>query len=68
MECKFTRAASFSLKLAELKKIHDEAAIAGEDPVFEIEFQGVHPHERFVVIPGWLFDHLNGLPKGPEEL
>jgi len=47
-ECKFTRAASFSLKLAELHKIRKEAK--GEMPIFHIEFQGVYPVERFVVL------------------
>ena len=56
MECKLTRAKSFSLKLAELEKLEREAA--GEDPVFEIEFQGVYPHKRYVVMPGWLYDQF----------
>ena len=63
MECKFTRAKSYSLKLEELKKIEREAG-SGEQPIFEIEFQGIHPHERYVVLPGWLHDHLNSLQKG----
>jgi ribosomal protein L44E len=65
MECKFTRAKSYSLKLEELKKIEQEAG-PGEQPVFEIEFQGVYPHERYVVLPGWLYDHLDSLQKGDE--
>ena len=56
MECKFTRAQSFNLKLAELEKLEREAS--GEDPVFEIEFQGVYPHKRYVVLPGWLYDRI----------
>jgi hypothetical protein len=63
MECKFTRAKSYSLKLEELKKIEREAG-PGEQPVFEIEFQSVLPHERYVVLPGWLYDHLDSLQKG----
>jgi hypothetical protein len=55
IECKETTAKSYSLKLADLEKLEREAA-AGEDPVFEIEFQGVFPHKRYAVIPGWLFD------------
>lgn len=58
MECKLTRARSFSLKLSELEKIEQEAG--SEKPVFEIEFQGVYPHKRYVVIPGWLYDQLTG--------
>jgi hypothetical protein len=57
MECKLTRRKSFNLKLAELEKLGRETA-PGEDPVFEIEFQGVYPHKRFVVIPGWLYDQF----------
>lgn len=57
MECKLTRAKSFTLKLAELEKLEREVS-AGEVPVFEIEFQGVHPHKRYVVIPGWLYDQF----------
>jgi len=56
-ECKFTRAASFSLKLEELRKIEQEAA-AGEVPVFEIEFQTGFPSRRYVVLPGWAFDQM----------
>ena len=56
MECKFTRAQSFNLKLAELEKLEREAS--GEDPVFEIEFQGVYPSKRYVVLPGWLYDRI----------
>lgn len=56
IECKLTRRASFTLKLADLEKLEQEAA-ADEDPVFEIEFQGVYPHKRYAVIPGWLLDH-----------
>lgn len=63
MECKFTRAKSYSLKLEELKKIEREAG-PGEQPVFEVEFQCVYPHERYVVLPGWLYDHL--IQKGDE--
>lgn len=60
VECKFTRAKSFSLKLSELEKIEKEA-VPPELPIFEIEFQGVTPHKRYAVIPGWLLDHLMNL-------
>lgn len=56
-ECKLTRAKSFSLKLADLEKIEREAA-STETPLLEIEFQGVYPHKRYVVLPGWVFDSL----------
>jgi hypothetical protein len=42
-----------------LKKIEREAG-HGEMPIFEIEFQGEHPHRRYVVMPGWLFDSMLG--------
>lgn len=57
VECKLTRAKSFTLKLSELQKIEAEAS-PPEKPIFEIEFQGVHPHKRYAVIPGWLLDQL----------
>lgn len=60
VECKLTRAKSFSLKLSELEKIESEA-IPPEMPIFEIEFQGVTPHKRYAVIPGWLLDHFMSL-------
>jgi hypothetical protein len=37
------------LKLESLTKLEQEAS-AGEVPVFEIEFQGVFPHKRYVVL------------------
>jgi len=56
-ECKFTRAKSFSLKLSELLKLERQAG-SGELPAFDIEFQGVSPHKRYVVLPEWVFDTL----------
>lgn len=56
MECKFTRANSYSLRLNLLEKLEREAT-TGENPAFEIEFQGVHPPKRYVVLPGWLYDY-----------
>lgn len=57
VECKFTRAQSFSLKLAELKKLERESQ-GDEHPVFEIEFQCEKPAKRYVVLPRWLYVHL----------
>ena len=56
-ECKFTRAASYTLKLEELRKLELEANYA-ELPVFEIEFQNNPPFKRYVVLPQWAFDQL----------
>lgn len=56
-ECKFTRAKSFSLKLEELMKLEKQAG-SGELPAFDIEFQGINPHRRYVVLPEWVFDTL----------
>jgi len=56
-ECKLTRAKSFSLKLEELLKLERQAS-TGELPAFDIEFQGVNPHRRYVVVPEWVFDAL----------
>lgn len=60
IECKCTTAKSYSLKLVDLMKI-EEAADRDENPVLEIEFQGIHPKRRYVVIPGWLYDHYESL-------
>lgn len=59
VECKFTRAKSFTLKLEELKKLEREKT-GDEHPVFEIEFQAEKPFKRYVVIPQWLYSHLVG--------
>lgn len=56
-ECKLTRAKSYSLKLELLNKIEAEA-VGEEIPYMEIEFQGVNPHRRFVVMPAWAFETL----------
>ncbi len=60
VECKLTRAKSYSLKLTDLEKIEKET-VPPEKPIFEIEFQGVTPHKRYAVIPGWLLDHFMSL-------
>lgn len=49
-ECKETTAKSYTLKLAELLKLQREAS-TDELPLFEIEFQGVHPYQRFIILP-----------------
>lgn len=56
-ECKFTRAASFRLKLIELLKIEREAS-GSELPVFDIEFQRGLVHRRYVVLPEWVYETL----------
>lgn len=48
-ECKHTINKSFTLKLAELLKTEKESR-AGELVLFEIEFQGVYPFKRYVVL------------------
>ena len=53
-ECKFTRAKQFTLKLADLVKVENEAA-GGEEPAFFIEFCCQTPVKRYVVIPEWLY-------------
>lgn len=67
MECKLTRANSYSLRLDLLQKIEREAT-TGEKPVFEIEFQGVFPAKRYVVLPGWLYDHYANLEEVSKAL
>lgn len=54
-ECKLTRAKQFTLKLADLVKVENEAT-AGEEPAFFIEFCCQTPVKRYVVIPEWLYE------------
>jgi hypothetical protein len=56
-ECKFTRASSYSLKLADLKKLEAQSA-AGELPVFDVEFQSESPPKRYVIMPEWVYETL----------
>lgn len=56
-ECKLTRASSYSLKVSDLMKLENQAG-KGELPVFDIEFQGVSPHRRYVVLPEWAYETL----------
>jgi len=56
-ECKFTRASSYSLKLADLKKLEIQAA-SGEMPVFDVEFQSESPAKRYVIMPEWAYETL----------
>jgi len=56
-ECKLTRAASYGLKLADLMKLEKQAS-KGEIPVFEVEFQGVLPHRRYMILPFWAYETL----------
>jgi hypothetical protein len=56
-ECKFTLAKSYSIKLEELRKIESEVK-GDEVPFLEIEFQGVHPSKRYVILPDWAFQSL----------
>lgn len=60
LECKLTTAKSYRLNLADLMKI-EQAAYSGEKPALEIEFQGIHPTRRYVVLPGWVYDYYAGL-------
>lgn len=56
-ECKFTRSKEYKLKLDELMKIESEAK-GPEIPFMEVEFQGVFPHKRFVVLDSRHFEAL----------
>jgi len=56
-ECKFTRAASYRLKLEDLKKIEHQAC-GSELPVFDLEFQSESPAKRYVVLPEWVYETL----------
>jgi len=56
-EAKFTRAASYTLKLEDLTKLETQAR-GDEFPIFEVEFQRANQKKRFVVMPGWVYDTL----------
>jgi hypothetical protein len=56
-ELKETIKKSFSLKLDVLEKIEREAT-GSEDPLLEIEFQGVFPHKRYVVLPDHAYESM----------
>jgi hypothetical protein len=58
-ECKHTIRRSFTLKLDDLMKAEKEAAL-GESVLFEIEFQGVHPPRRYVVLTDERYQALRG--------
>jgi len=56
-ECKFTRASSYTLKLADLKKLEAQAG-SGELPAFDVEFQSESPAKRYVIMPEWVYETL----------
>jgi hypothetical protein len=57
-ECKTTSAKSYSLKLAEWRKIQEEAHQGGESPVMQIEFQGAAGMHTKLAVLGW-YDYLS---------
>lgn len=59
-ELKETTRKSFSVKLDILEKIEKECE-GGQHPFLEVEFQGVFPHKRYVVLPDWVFKWLKEL-------
>ena len=56
-ECKFTRASSYTLKLADLKKLEAQSG-SGELPAFDVEFQSESPAKRYVIMPEWAYETL----------
>lgn len=56
-ECKHTTNKTFTLKLDHLLKAEREAKV-GEHVLFEVEFQGVHPHKRYVVLSDDVYQTL----------
>jgi hypothetical protein len=52
-ECKFTKAKSYSLKLADLMKIRSEALSRGEDWVLQLEFVGQAGQSQKVAVIDW---------------
>jgi hypothetical protein len=65
IELKYTHAASFTLKLGDLKKIEQQALLDGRDPVFGIEFAASAGDNRYVVLPEW--DYLAKLERLAEQ-
>jgi hypothetical protein len=61
-EAKETVKSSYSLKLEDLVKLERESS-AEEYPLFMLEFQGVHPFRRYVVMPEWVALALLGQEK-----
>lgn len=61
-ECKTTSAASYSLKLAEWRKIQSEAGAFGEAPVMQIEFQGQAGRNKKLAVIDW--EHFIELKEG----
>lgn len=68
-ECKTTSAASYSLKLADLVKIHREAALGKlEMPVMSVQFQGpVGTSHRYAVIDWEWFKQLVEIERSVRE-
>lgn len=50
VECKQTDKGSYGLKLDTLRKIEREAAAAGKEPLFQVEFHGTGRIDQYVVI------------------
>lgn len=50
VECKYTEADSYTLKLMELLKIRMEATRQGEDPIFQVEFKK-NNKARYAIVP-----------------
>ena len=56
VEVKETTKKSYALKLETLLKLEKEART--ETPIFQIEFQGVHPFKRYEVLPAGTLENL----------
>jgi hypothetical protein len=67
-ECKTTLARSYSLKLDEWRKIQHEAAVSGEMPVMQIEFQGTGGMNKKLAVIDWFsFEQLLACRKADAE-
>ncbi len=55
VECKYTEACSYTLKLGELVKLRDQAVKALEEPVLQFQFRGRSgtPYYSFAVLPAF---------------
>lgn len=70
IELKYTKAQQFTLKLADLRRIEQQALLDGRDPVFGVEFTGPGSglqfgDNRYVVLPEW--DYLSKLERLAEQ-
>lgn len=55
VECKTTEKRSFGLKLSDWQKIKAQAAVAGEEPIMQVEFQGGFGQNTKLAVIDWSY-------------